>query len=373
MLLSVTWLAVACTETETNDGAIVGSITDGGQSVKLSEILASHALIPLETTESSLVGTVSKIVKRDGVYYLASDRKNIQAFGSDGKHIGTIDRIGGGPGEYVQLIDFDVDGDRIAVLDLRKVHFYTLDGSFDKTIDLPVIGSNLKLLPDGNIMLTTSREDDAIAVVNRAGKEIARYVKSTQPLLLKKSIPFIECDGKVFFQNGAYANDLWYYQNGKTGTARLLGDPDALSAEQEEKLVEESGLDYAQNNMTALKINGISAWGKQMAFVSLKQDNAYLYIHDFTTNHDVRYEMMPTMSITDDITYMNPGLSLGMITIGASENGFVSLLQPYVLAEALDEHADQAGTPTYDAARQLLDSLGDADNANPILFEFNFK
>ena len=65
--------------------------------------------------------------------------------------------------------------------------------------------------------------------------------------------------------------------------------------------------------------------------------------------------------------------SLGMMTIGASQDGFVSLVQPYLLAEALENHRSRENEPAYAAAKELLARVGDPQQANPILFEFRFK
>lgn len=365
----------ACSEAAPEEEVLFADVTDERGVVKLSEVLSSHALVPLETTEESLVGEVMKIVKENGMYYLACDWKNILMFDGDGKYRGQIDRVGAGPGEYRHVVDFDVQGERIAVLDADKVYFYTLEGSFLRRVDLPFLGTNLKLLPEGKMLLCTSREDKAIAVVDSTGGEVARYLDFTEPIALRKLQAFIPYDGRIFFQNGAYTADLWWYADGKEGTARLLDDENAIGTRQEQQWVAQEGFEYPQNHTEALKVNGLTACATQMAFAALAGDRAWLYVLDFPSGRAVRYGLLPGMEgvLEDDITYLDPAVSLGMMTIGASQDGFVSLVQPYLLAEALEKHRTRENEPAYAAAKELLARAGDPQQANPILFEFRFK
>lgn len=365
----------ACSESAPEEEVLFANVADESGVVKLSEVLSSHALVPLETTEESLVGEVMKIVKENGMYYLACDWKNILMFDGAGKYRGQIDRVGAGPGEYRHVVDFDVLGERIAVLDADKVYFYTLEGDFVRRVELPFIATNIKLLPNGNIMLNASREKEAIVVVDTTGKDMGRYVKFTQSLRLRKTIPFILCDGRIFFQNGAYTADLWWYAVGKEETARLLDDENAIGTRQEQQWVAQEGFEYPQNHTEALKVDGLTACATQMAFGALAGDRAWLYVLDFPSGRAVRYGLLPGMEggLEDDITYLDPVVSLGMMTIGASQDGFVSLVQPYRLAEALENHRTRENEPAYAAAKELLARAGDPQQANPILFEFRFK
>lgn len=365
----------ACSESAPEEEVLFADVADERGVVKLSEVLSSHVLVPLETTEESLVGEVMKIVKENGMYYLACDWKNILMFDGDGKYRGQIDRVGAGPGEYRHVVDFDVQGERIAVLDADKVYFYTLEGSFLRRVDLPFLGTNLKLLPEGKMLLCTSREDKAIAVVDSTGGEVARYLDFTEPIALRKLQAFIPYDGRIFFQKGAYTTDLWWYVDGKEGTARLLDDENAIGTRQEQQWVAQEGFKYPKNHTEALKVEGLTACATQMAFGALAGDRAWLYVLDFPSGRAMRYGLLPGMEgeLEDDITYLDPVVSLGMMTIGASQEGFVSLLQPYLLAEALENHRTRENEPAYTAAKELLARAGDPQQANPILFEFRFK
>lgn len=66
-------------------------------------------VISLETITSSLIGSIDKIKKFKGDYYIcSSDGRYIHRFNSEGKFISSLDKQGQGPKEYQRIEDFDV-------------------------------------------------------------------------------------------------------------------------------------------------------------------------------------------------------------------------------------------------------------------------
>jgi hypothetical protein len=77
-----------------------------------SHILDLVKLIRLETNAECLIGSVGKVQFVDGLYYLLDDytgRNALHVFDTHGNHIQTLKKIGRGPGEYKDILDFDVD------------------------------------------------------------------------------------------------------------------------------------------------------------------------------------------------------------------------------------------------------------------------
>lgn len=96
-----------------------------------------------------------------------------------------------GPGEYLQLLDFDVNDSLIALLDYKKIHFFSLEGVYENSVSIPCTGMNIKLLSDGNIAVRTSNESYSIYIVNREGKEISKHLETTHSSKLGRFNPFI--------------------------------------------------------------------------------------------------------------------------------------------------------------------------------------
>lgn len=125
--------------------------------VKMSDLLDDAFFIPLETKEDNLLGEIKKIKFDEDKIYLNSDNTVLACYDMDGNHVFDIDRKGRGPGEYLQISDFVVDGDSIYLLDnyLKKVHVYDKDAlDYKRSIDLPFFavemeksGDNLVFFP----------------------------------------------------------------------------------------------------------------------------------------------------------------------------------------------------------------------------------
>ena len=78
---------------------------------KLSEIAANIEYVPLQTSESCLMGPVTlKIVNIDNKIYIQNGGK-ILCFDVDGKFLFKIENRGRGPEEYTYISDFDVSSD----------------------------------------------------------------------------------------------------------------------------------------------------------------------------------------------------------------------------------------------------------------------
>lgn len=67
--------------------------------LKLSDLIEDYRLVPLETTNESLLGEIREIISLSGEYILIADRDNVYKFSGEGKFINTILKNGRGPGE----------------------------------------------------------------------------------------------------------------------------------------------------------------------------------------------------------------------------------------------------------------------------------
>ena len=81
--------------------------------------LDSIKLIKLETSDESLIGTISRIFIVDDLIFVAdySITKSIFAFDFEGNYLYKINKIGGGPGEYQNLNMVHIDNENIFILD----------------------------------------------------------------------------------------------------------------------------------------------------------------------------------------------------------------------------------------------------------------
>jgi len=117
----------------------IDSLNKSKEEMSISEIL----YIPLETTDLCLLGDVSKILYFKNNFYIF-DRfysKNIYVFNRDGKFINKIIQKGRGPGEIIELTDFDIDEQgNIYAYDNRqkKIILFSIHGDVLGEFKVPV-------------------------------------------------------------------------------------------------------------------------------------------------------------------------------------------------------------------------------------------
>ncbi|HTO15416.1 MAG TPA: 6-bladed beta-propeller [Edaphocola sp.] len=119
----------------------INILSNRGFNIKTSKLISDIKFIPLETTDSILVGDISKIIRTKNEYLiLDTQSKSIYAFDMNGKYLRTIGSNGKGPGEYLNPIDFIVDAneDYLFILDeLKKIVKTDMNGNLILEKNLP--------------------------------------------------------------------------------------------------------------------------------------------------------------------------------------------------------------------------------------------
>ena len=153
-VLAVMFLSSCAGTTKTSTGAIVNDEMENLHkgSVSLSSLVDVENIIPLETTDVSLLGEISKIQKKEDLIYVSSRNRPLSLFDKQGRFLGQIGSIGVGPEEYVQLIDFDVDRDFVYLLTNQKIQVYEKDGEWVKSIPLELNASGI-CVTESNLVL----------------------------------------------------------------------------------------------------------------------------------------------------------------------------------------------------------------------------
>ncbi len=127
----------------------INLLSEPGPSVqKLSELAENVEYIPLQTTESSLMGNIRrKIVNINKRIYIINlegiSKQSILCFNMDGKFLFKVEKTGRGPEEYKGISDFDVSSDNnvLAILSSlnHKLLFYRISDSgfaFQRSVTL---------------------------------------------------------------------------------------------------------------------------------------------------------------------------------------------------------------------------------------------
>ncbi|MBN2675270.1 MAG: 6-bladed beta-propeller [Alphaproteobacteria bacterium] len=116
----------------------------------MSSFIDEVTYIPLETNQNSLLSAVDKLyVYENEIYILDKKQGAIVVFSENGKFKRKINRIGKGPGEYINISDFSIDTSNglllISDTNTRKLHLYQTNGEFYKTYNSKTLNSFCEL------------------------------------------------------------------------------------------------------------------------------------------------------------------------------------------------------------------------------------
>lgn len=145
------------------------NIDDFNQSGNLSEFLEITELIPLETNQICLVNRIDKVVMFESkIFVFDENSQKILLFNHDGTFIRQIGRPGKGPGEYLEISDFDIDRVRnlVYVLDFKNVHTFSLNGEFQKTTKTQFMAQKLLVLNSNEIIFNGAGRDDRLFITD---------------------------------------------------------------------------------------------------------------------------------------------------------------------------------------------------------------
>ena len=99
--------------------------------LQIDSIFDTICITPLETNKNCLISSVNKVLINNDLVYIQNQRDNLYVFSIDGKFIREIGKKGKGPGEFMELRDFDIDNDgNVYILDFRKIQKYSSKGRF---------------------------------------------------------------------------------------------------------------------------------------------------------------------------------------------------------------------------------------------------
>lgn len=150
------------------------------------ELFDEYRLIPLETTEASIIGNIDRIVlHKNQIFILDSRNNSVFVFDDRGKFLWKIKGEGGGPGEYEALKDFTIDDKKGELILLAhrpyKAYYYDLEGNFIRSEDTGTFYNNV-VYQDGQLILVNEREEEEFSIFlkNTTSKDMQGYLPVTE-------------------------------------------------------------------------------------------------------------------------------------------------------------------------------------------------
>ena len=366
-VLAAMFLSSCAGTTKTSTGAIVNDEMENLHkgSVSLSSLVDVENIIPLETTDVSLLGEISKIQKKEDLIYVSSRNRPLSLFDKQGRFVGQIGSIGVGPEEYVQLIDFDVDRDFVYLLTNQKIQVYEKDGEWVKSIPLELNASGI-CVTESNLFLFVLGDKYVVHILDKAGHAGQQVQESNQALRLNRAMPFIECGDSVLFPLGR-SNDILVFDTSKSNASSYVNylSSNQLSNEEEARMMEESS-QYQRLMQQMGCFDGLMADNTHIIFPYIKGNGIQIWVKGIQDGSCTAY-MLAQME--NDITFAPTANFFYGNTV--DDVGFLTYIMPYRLRECMSEAGDRADSPYFAKMREVLGQVD--EESNPILIEYKVK
>ena len=132
----------ACSEQLKENSNVIQVDIENAQPMNLADFVESIQLVPLETTDESLIKRIERMVIQDGKVYIQNDWLDVLVFDTNGKFLlSTAKRFGQGPEDYQMLRSMDITDDGL-------ISLYTGFLIREYDMDLNLVNSYFPQLPD---------------------------------------------------------------------------------------------------------------------------------------------------------------------------------------------------------------------------------
>ena len=126
----------------------------------VGEMIKTIDVIPLETTDKSIIATIKDIIVTDLHIYIHDEYKGdgIVIFDKQGNFIKRIEK-GQGPGELLPSLKkmvFDIENNELIVFNNHFFSFYTPDGQFKRGERIPLNALSFAIIPNGYLFHSTN-------------------------------------------------------------------------------------------------------------------------------------------------------------------------------------------------------------------------
>lgn len=341
---------------------------------KLSDIVDSVHLIPLETNTFCILNNLKKIViKNNLIYILDTRRESITIFDMQGKYQIKVEAIGKGPGEYLEIYDFCLLDDNIIILDrTNKIIFYDNYGSYISEQRLPFFCDAFITMGDSLFVFNGSSFDDRIIIWNHFSQQkTGSFLKYDKKYYSSRIIkPLIKYNENVYFAQ-KYRSFLFKVNQHDIEPARYV-DLGKYNFKGDFVKTTFMGVPIFVN---PLNTGLASDYIETDNFFSFRivceelSENWYLVLYSKTTGKKVLLNNDYTL---DDVSY---NITIPPTFHEPFQNAIVSPIYPMYLMKNIDKlkttHYDIIDTDKFKQFQRKLDNVDYSDN--PIIAIYYIK
>lgn len=226
ILLAGIYLFASChTKTNSSDIITIDLNANVKDTLYYSSFIDSISYIPLQTTDSCLIGQIKDVIIRDNMIFVHDKQLHtIWIFDNEGNYKSNISRKGSGPEEYATLnkITYNNVNKQITILDIwtQSILTYDLSGHFIKRIKLDTYPTDFVKLDDTSYILSRIGEKDSLAgfyLADSSGHKTEMLIQRSQKQLFVDNFEwdFSNFDDTIAFMAPNLDNNVYHHVNGK--------------------------------------------------------------------------------------------------------------------------------------------------------------
>lgn len=324
--------------------------------------IKSVQYIPLETSDEALMSGVHKMLVRGNRIYVAdySGAGIIFVFDFQGKLVLKINRVGRGPGEYIQITDFDISesGDiYIWSSGQRKLFKYSQDGAFDSEYTISAPFFNFSLLPNDRLYVNRTYENGVCS------KELAEYDLKTNEC--RQILPITAQEQMLVGHNFFYSPFGCYYIPRFSETAYRLDEKEVIPYIRFENLPlpPESVIEEWKKNPQEMMMD--RKYVKNVTSIYETKDYITFFM-EFLWPHQIIYQKETGKCVKIEGVYLS--MNMGFKTFEACNNDtYFAVIQPGARGVLNTLHKNAQQMPNKEELLKL------SEESNPVILAIQFE
>ena len=339
-------------------------------------------LIPLETVENSLIGSISSVKKYRGNFYVF-DRdisKAVFIFDKHGVFIKRICEIGKGPGEYIRPSYFSIDpyNDKLILCSISpyKILKYSLDGNLLEEIILDRGPRALEVINESKAIIKLTGQKDQISLINNDGTQIQGLlsINSGPSAVLFKD--FIKYDNNVLFHQEYNDTIFLLSEEGKKPWLYIDFQDQKITKDIIDKIISEQlrlrrGVGPPENIMTGNYFYTESDNYVYFAFTAVT-NGARKFFPSFYSKQTANFSVYhPDPGKYDQYSFLDQSIILDV-----SPNGqFIGHINSSAISESFSSINElvHSGFITIKGEKRILEPSTLNENSNPVIALFKLK
>lgn len=355
----------------------VTGINEDYKFLKSSEILDLKRMVPLETTDSTLIGEIQRIRIQDSlIFVMDRTTKSALLFDNTGKFITKIGAPGRGPHETISLSDIAIDkyANRLLLVDRpgKKILAYSFQGGFEEVIPLSdwfdkmyVLNADEILLYSGNESLSNKR----FTIIDKTGKVLSRFNEIPHEGLHGYRNSMLAGNPDTLLYVLPFDNTLYTVEN-KKAKAKYRIDFNGLFVTKEAKFMTQAGREKIMNKDDDGDII------TQIDNVFVVNNVLYFYFNHRYQRKSVFFDIntgkqLKAGELRSDIHNL---IFANRPPIGQTSNELIFVVHP---SKAISRYKRLLKNPEYAPHLEQFSTLFENDvineNSNPVLFFYKIK